>query len=335
MHEGAILTICSVYYSSQSRQLLELNGELTRRLNPGASVIWLAGNNAPPDLPEAPDPRYFSVVEGGNDHPAYTRHPGRGNYHHGAALNRMMRHVHTPYLLILDMDFFIVRPNWIRDVLDYMRARGLAAFGSTWHPKYYAKYRYFPSVHCMFLDCRRIAPASRDFLPKYPGDEGGLPLVKPARSRLARRLLSRRTPWPLRRIAAALSGDDRRQIGSSRDTGYALYARYGNDPAYPNECLQAVFRPGRDLAPVARMLYWPNRVIERALPDRRCFIPKRPGYFSTTGFDRLGYPDVSRYGWEEFLWQGRPFAFHIRGTRKAKVQSDSRVLLARRIISAL
>ena len=91
----------------------------------------------------------------------------RGSYQHSAALNQFLRDhtVHTPYLLILDPDFFIVRSNWIADVISHMSSRGLAFFGATWHPKWYSKYRYFPCVHCMFIDARKIDCRELDFTP--------------------------------------------------------------------------------------------------------------------------------------------------------------------------
>lgn len=91
----------------------------------------------------------------------------RGSYQHAAALNQFLRDhaVRTPYLLILDPDFFIVRSNWIADVISHMSSRGLAFFGAPWHPKWYSKYRYFPCVHCMFIDARQIDCPELDFTP--------------------------------------------------------------------------------------------------------------------------------------------------------------------------
>lgn len=91
----------------------------------------------------------------------------RGSYQHSAALNQFLRDrsVYTPYLLVLDPDFYIVRSNWIDDVITHMASRGLAFFGAPWHPKWYSKYRYFPCVHCMFIDARQIDCHELDFTP--------------------------------------------------------------------------------------------------------------------------------------------------------------------------
>ena len=58
--------------------------------------------------------------------------------------------------------------------------------------------------------------------------------------------------------------------------------------------------------------------IERLLPDRWCLVPKRPGYFSETGFRDRGLADLEGRGWEEFLWRGEPFGFHVRSQPKLK-----------------
>ena len=43
-------------------------------------------------------------------------------------------------------------------------------------------------------------------------------------------------------------------------------------------------------------------------------VPKRPGYCSADGFGSMGAPDLASLGWEEFVWRGEPFAFHIGAT---------------------
>ncbi|MEK7324200.1 MAG: hypothetical protein AAB217_02955, partial [Chloroflexota bacterium] len=41
--------------------------------------------------------------------------------------------------------------------------------------------------------------------------------------------------------------------------------------------------------------------------------PKRAGTYAKQGFREFGLPDVTRYGWEEFIWRDMPFGFHVRG----------------------
>lgn len=103
-------------------------------------------------------------------------------------------------------------------------------------------------------------------------------------------------------------------IGSSRDAGYLLYERFCNE--VKSECAQPVF--GNEL-PKMKPPYlkssW-NKFIEIFLPDNWCYIPKRKGYYIKKGFKELGYPGVLEYGWDEFLWEEEPFAFHMQGALK-------------------
>jgi hypothetical protein len=91
----------------------------------------------------------------------------RGSYQHAAALNRFTKEFtpSTPYLLLLDPDFFILCPDWIKKICDHMERSQLSIFGAPWHPKWFMKYRYFPCVHCMFIDTRRINLRGLDFTP--------------------------------------------------------------------------------------------------------------------------------------------------------------------------
>jgi putative sugar O-methyltransferase len=91
----------------------------------------------------------------------------RGSYQHAAALNRFIREqdFKTRYLLILDPDFFILRENWITEVCKHIETKKLWFFGATWHPKWFSKYRYFPSVHCMLIDTHNVKCQELDFTP--------------------------------------------------------------------------------------------------------------------------------------------------------------------------
>jgi hypothetical protein len=93
----------------------------------------------------------------------------------------------------------------------------------------------------------------------------------------------------------------RRFIGTSRDTGWRVYDRYRDDPEIRVECLQGVLRPSRL-----------SVCLETPLPDRLRFVPRRAGYFTTRGFRERGLHDLESLRWEEWMWQGGPFGFHVR-----------------------
>ncbi len=118
-----------------------------------------------------------------------------GSYHHAAGLNRALERVATRYALVIDPDFYVVRPGWIAEVLAHVRAEDLAAFGAPWNPRWYQKFRYFPCTHFMVLD-----------LAKRPWSPG---LLAPDLVRGGRRFASRQ--WTA--YAAARAASARRRWG--------------------------------------------------------------------------------------------------------------------------
>ena len=307
------LTICSV--SFKSAHYLTLNWELTRQLNTGADFWkWMVIENTPEGAigKLSLDDSKF-VIMPGMDVPKNIT--GRASYHHAAALNKVISYVKTRFLLILDPDFFIVRKNWINEVTGHMIKNDLGFFGAPWHPRWYRKYRYFPCVHCMFIDLNRISLTDIDFMPD---------LFKSFVSKLWARneqLLDQkqrvRACWTvMKHPKRALSEDikQRQLIGTSRDTGYSLFQKYAKHSQVKYESIKAVFRPEIDrFKPSGVSSLQRSRLVELILPDRLSYIPKRKDYFARTGFLELGYADLSSLEWEEFIWRDQPFGFHIRG----------------------
>lgn len=310
------LRICSVHYSQKSRAVLELNREIAQRLNPGVSFVWHAMDNSPKSDPALIDPLGFLRMPGVSyeELGLLSAPHTKGSFQHASAVNKFLRAQNARFILILDYDFFIIRPNWIRDVLAHMKKNSLSFFGSVWHPRYYAKYRYFPSVHCMFIDCSRVDCASLDFRPDLE-----------SRSRKKRppsvfwRIFSR-LPWAIQRVCLAATFQDRKFIGSSRDTGYRVFREYRLRPDARHEEIQPVFKPRSHFGRFASFFYYPNQFAECFLPDRMSFIPRKKGYFSEKGFCDLGHPDRAggKKEWEEYLWRGAPFGVHLRGTKAGK-----------------
>ncbi len=276
--EAADLTICTVAFDSGP--WLEANRQLLMRLNPGQCVRWVVAENSPTNssarLPE--NHPFFEVVPGA---PFVEMPHASASHHHGAGMNLAVQHVATRYALILDPDFFIIRPDWISGVLRYMQSQRVAILGVPWHPSRTRKLRYFPCPHCMFLDLGQVDRAQLDFTPG-PGHA-----PSPQKGRF-----SKLDPMKLHK---------RRFIGTSRDTGWRVYDRYGDDSDLRVECLQGVLRPSR------LSVY-----LETPLPDRLRFVPRRAGYFTTEGFRERGLQDLESLRWEEWMWQERPFGFHIR-----------------------
>ena len=250
----AEITLCSVSFNS--RPWLELNWQLAHRRNPATRIDWLIAENSPPQAPLRllPNESRFRVVPGA----AFERRAyGSGSYHHGRGMNRTLPHIATRFALFCDPDFFIVRENWIHAVIQHMTEHGIGILGVPWHPRWTHKVRYFPCVHCMFVDLEVTPVETLDFTPDIDGMPG---YARTTGSTGSRWRLKLPDPLKLRR---------RRRIGSSRDVSWRIHDRYASDPGVRIECLRPVFRTGgraRDR-------------LERFLPDRWSLLPQQADYY--------------------------------------------------------
>jgi len=287
--ENLKLTICSVCHSEENRKLLELNHALASKLNPQKNWVWMVADNTPAGkLAEIMDPQKFKVVPGltmeklaSSLNPVFLNM--KAGFHHSTAVHGMIPYVKTRFFLLLDSDLYIVRPGWINEVLGHMEKEGLAAFDVPWHPRWYKKPRYLPATHSIFVDSLKFKLSELNFFPQLPSP------------RPAGRLKSLPLPAGLKNIFLG-----RTQIGVSRDMGFIIGEKLLNE-GLKYECAIPVFRPEASL-------------LNFLLPDRFSYAPKRRGSYTKTSFGDLGYPDYAfASGAEEFMWQGRPFCFHLRG----------------------
>lgn len=297
------LTICSVSFGHG--HLLRLNAQLSAQLNRDFEqrVIWRVAENAPANTEDCITSEHgpFAIEHGSNE-------TSRGaSYHHADALNRLIHTTRTRFLLVLDPDFYILSPDWVATIPDYMERHGLAFFGTPWHPRYNRNYRYFPAVHCMFIDLEKVGKLQLDFLPelnriKMPGKSTNTIL-----DRISYFANRRRIPW---------------------DTGVRVFERFANQPLISSECTQPVFRLDAPNFPEFDARNWKHRLVEALLPERYCYIPKRRNTFTQSGFvehNWLASPLPNR--WEESLWQGRPFGLHVRrsfnaGSRDNQMETE-------------
>lgn len=327
------LTVCTVSYGS--RRVLALNRALASALNPEAVLHWVVAENSPPDSPERLAPGDgWKVIEGAA--PDALRARPR-SYQHGAALNTAVAAAATRFVLVLDPDFFVVRPRWVRDVLDHVQAHGLAFFGVPWHPRWYEKPRGFPCVHCLFVDRERLGSegAALDFRP----GESALGSARQWVAGLGASAVEQRAAGPVRALVrtarkagrAALGTLDgftmRRQIGQSQDTGYLLERRFARHPSVAWESVMPVVDPGRDYrAPGPGAV---ARAFDRLLPDSRRYLTRDERSFTRRGFsERIGV-DTRSHGAEEFVWREAPFGFHLRGQQVHRTPAEAEALLNR------
>lgn len=316
---GALLTVGCVSY--QSAPYVALNQRLTQFLNPDAPVQWIVVTNdtkkparVAPQLAEGTLLLGRAPVDRSHDFPK-----GR---HHAAGLQQIIEHVATRFLLVLDPDFFIVRRNWIADCLAHMEAHGLSFFGAPHHPRRASKFRYFPSVMCTFVDLRRVNRRDLDF---NPGQYHAITAAN-RRERRNRRRGHHLVPTTLARIAREVVHFVGRPgyVGKVQDTGYRIHERFFADPAHKSDCVMPVLRPeiewpgafgSRSPLALLRRLY----LSPPLLPESFSILPRRAGYTTGDGFREHGFPAVTDQAWEEHVWRGAPFGFHV--TRHSRFHS--------------
>jgi hypothetical protein len=308
------LTICSV--SFYNRPHLCLSHRLSERLNsPGEVRRWLIADNTP----EGPQRLSESDLR-------FEQRPGVGgghvpNHQHALALNSLVRQVRTRFLLVIDPDFFLVLGSWHRLIIDHMKRHNLSFFGVPWHPRHSDKYRYFPCVHCLFVDLDRVRPLELDFRPTA-ADAPGVDIEWPYRESEFRSAMERLCFGALDHMGM------RRRRATYCDTGTRLYWRFRHDKRHRHEVVQPVMREAAQpsLPLKSRLLQW-------ALPDEYCHRPKRRGYHVTDGLRERGILHGAPADWQEFMWQGEPFGFHVRRNfRKSERQEAEEITLLTRII---
>lgn len=319
------LTIVSVYHNALSKRLLELNYETTHRFNPEITLQWLVADSAPVGFTDKINAQKFTIVPNTKDY------HGLGSHQHAGGINACLAKVKTRFVLSLDNDFYIVRKHWIGDILAFMQERDLSFFGVTYHPRDYPKYRYFPSVVCMFIDLKKVSLSSLDFMPQYAITEKGH-IIRTDKDRDTRKKIMRKkiksmvgqhAGSMLARIMRTCDITSRRlNIAAARDTSYQIYVRYGHDAAHKRAYVQPVFNPAQEHALQGRVFLPLNHFMETWLPDSLCYIPKKSGFFTVSGFHERGFVDCAGNGWEEYMWQGRPFGIHIRGSKTWKRNPD-------------
>jgi hypothetical protein len=311
------LTICTVSFGHRS--LIEANINLVKKLNPKTLVRWVIVENSP----EGTSGRFSvgdfndgTVIQGIKNEFSGV---APASYHHASGLNLAIKEASTRFILVLDPDFYIVRKGWASELLEHMRAQGLTFFGVPYNPKRYMKYRYFPCIHCMCIDTENIQKSQLDFSPRYEQARLLAGRAKVAASVSAqtksnvRAQLKHVAKMWLRRSSI---------IGTSRDTGYGVYEVFIARPECKVECVQPVFSFSNSVINPRYLTSLFNRLIEKILPDRLCYIPKRANYFTQAGFEKYGVAGVFSRGWDEFMWKNRPFGFHLQGARRDGKTTD-------------
>jgi hypothetical protein len=298
----AELTIVTVVLEAHYRYI-PLQLDLIEATNPATPFKLIVVDNSSPGAPrlEIDDPR-CEVIGGFEPDMSLSDH-GRGSYHHAAALNMAVRQVQTPFLLVLDPDFFVLYRNWIAEALAHMRRRRLKLFGAPWHYSWNRKWRYFPCVHFLMIDLAQIRPGGLDFTPDLRRDEEEGSAMH---------------NW-LRRHAPVLR--NRLLLESRRDTGWRLHQRFAGDGGagltLPVLDSRTEFRsPPRLATPFGRWL-------ERRLPRRISFLPAPGTYVEEAEAPAFRRPSIRTLAPERFIWRGAPFAVHLRGNMREDMRTSA------------
>ncbi len=244
------------------------------------------------------------------------------SYLHAASLAAAVREVKTRFLIILDPDLYVVRPNWAAEIIARMKERDLAVFGVPWNPRWHQKQRRFPCTHLMVIDREKIPLEAETFYPDLLRVDTTKYAAKTIQKFLhlkatkgAPRGDVRRAGWNLiRRFPATIAEDrnQRRSIGQSRDTGQMIN-KLIEDRGLNFEAALPVFDPkiegfaGNSVTAIQRA-----PLVEALFPPEMRYVPPKET-FSRKGFLEFGYPNFRSLKWEEFLFEGTPFAFHMRG----------------------
>lgn len=215
-----------------------------------------------------------------------------GSLHHALALEKALHKVKTRFVLFMDPDFFVLRTGWVETVLSHVAAQRLGIFGAVWHPRWFYQYRNFPPVHFTLIDLHQVPVTEIDLKPLISTDRWW-------------QIINRdRTPWP-----SVLR--DTLKAQRCRDTGWQLYRRYHRDRTIRVGTLLPHYLP-----PQEARYRWEKRLAP-LLPASWRKYPSPGQSFTEQSFLREPWADAYRQGWEEFFFEGAPFAVHLRSVARS------------------
>ncbi len=173
---SATPTIISVSYNSWDYLLL--NYKLT--VNSGCTnVNWLILDNKPSSLDKKKE-SYIILSRKNNvkiipgiEHDDKRLDLFEANFrsaaHHTYAINKGIENCDSNIMFIIDPDFFVIRRNWVKDIIERLYLNDQQFFGVTWANNDWnntrKKWFDFPSPHFQCISCKGINKEDLDFLP--------------------------------------------------------------------------------------------------------------------------------------------------------------------------
>jgi GT2 family glycosyltransferase len=326
-----MITIISVSY--KSKELLEVNYNLVKLLNPNTQFQWIVVQNTPEseldkDL-SMDDPR-FMMIKG----PTLTKVERENSFyrsiHHAKAINLALSYTNADLILTLDPDCFILMPDWITLVTKHMEKESLVFFGAPYHPKQFTHYRGFPTVICMFINRRLMQELnyfSLDFTPAFEGRvflneslNNAINYHRHPKHFLEFFSSSKRKPPLLLRDCLLIMKEsfkylayscfsldfkkfcerlDQFNVRSCRDTGYKIYDHYRL--LLKHQTLEIFALDHRSVS---------AKFFESILPDRYRSYPRNASFI--TKKSDLSFIEFGENG-EQFFWNNQFFGFHRKG----------------------
>lgn len=160
------LTICTVNF--KSRDYLEVNNELIKKLNPDLNIKWSICDNSPVPEVFSFDAQILPAVQYDQNIP--NSFVNKHSYHHAAGLDSLIPHIKTRYVLFTDGDFFRLRS--FDTIILHMDMHDLAAFGSGYFPDGKKRIANVPVAFDMLVDTTKFEINKYSFRPNGVGSDG-------------------------------------------------------------------------------------------------------------------------------------------------------------------
>ena len=307
---------------SYDREYFELNYNLTKNLNKDFDHKWIVVENKSDEahgnyIPNIKKPKlnkenieYFKGIDQKGENSrvikkngtTYTLNPKR-NVYHAKGLSIGVEKSNSKYLLIIDPDFFVIKKNWIKEIINYMEINNIDIFSSPYHPvKDWIKPRFSPCVYFLLINTEKIKKKNLNFLPPDPNEL--LSKKKIFKNKISSEFIIKTLIFSF----GILFGDRYRyQIGKLGDVGFELLNTAINNKI-KFEFTSPAIKKIKDLK-LRRLLF------DFILPDNYKLVYKNNN-FSYQTFKDFNYYNFREIGCQEYFWKKVPFAFHLRGSIK-------------------
>ena len=315
------ITIISVSYGSMA--LLAVNRMLVDRLNPTGKIHWIVVDNTPSESTGGVsiDNKHFYVLPGVVLSKDESENIGYGSIAHAKAVNIAVAYVKTDIYLVLDPDCFIVKRDWVEWLLNRLRFRRIAFFGTPYHPERLSNftlirqtYMYFPTAICMAVNkslLENMCFFYSDFSPNIDGifNKKNFQSEIAAKFRRSEKLVS--GSFFKKRIVDCADCFCsfihvfflfiiRLRLSRRYDIGHKMYEFYSKRVSVETASVRFV----KEFPPLFRFWKW-------VIPQSVLGYPKRREYWTNKKISYVPVGLESQGRWEEFFVDGEPFAFHI------------------------